>query len=270
MKTLTITPINGEMLKPAELIELRGAGPLTLHDRRVFNSLIEGAWGPQMADPGREFTIPTVSLKHADEPMSRLVESIERLMLTIVVARAADGAEMRLQLLGTNTIRTTTNTGTLTYSFPPRLAELVRDSSIFAKLDHAVMRSFSSKYAFALYEAVARRARLRHVFTERLSIDALRELLGVETGKLIPYKNLKIKAIDPAVVEVNALTPYTVALEPRKEGRKVVGFTMGWGVKDETGLRDAYAEMQRPRIGRRERLKNTADDHVILEYPASQ
>lgn len=80
----------GEILKPAELIELRGVGSFTLHDRRVFNSLIEAAWGPRMAEPGREFTGPTSSLKHADEPMHRLIESIERLMQTVVVATAAD------------------------------------------------------------------------------------------------------------------------------------------------------------------------------------
>lgn len=54
--------------------------------------------GTREAEPGREFTIPTSSLKHADEPMHRLIESIERLMQTVVVAKAADGAEMRLQL----------------------------------------------------------------------------------------------------------------------------------------------------------------------------
>ena len=176
---------------------------------------------------------------------------------------------MRFQLLGANTIRTTTNAGTLTYSFWPQLATLVRDSSIFAKLDHAVMRSFSSKYAFALYEAVARRARLRHVFRENFTIEGIRDLLGVETGKLVPYKNLKTKAIEPAVVEVNALTPYQVALEPRMEGRKVVGFIMGWGVKDETGMRDAYAEIQRPRVGRKERLNKAAEAHVILDEQMS-
>lgn len=250
------------MLKPAELIELRGVGPLTLHDRRVFNALIEAAWGPDMGDPGRDFTVATSALKHPDEPMGRLVESVERLMQTIVVARGPDGAETRLQLLGTNTIRTTANAGTLTYSFPPRLAELVRDSSIFAKLDHAVMRSFSSKYAFALYEAVARRARMRHVFTERFTVEGLRELLGVEAGKLVPYKNLQAKAIDPALVEVNALTPYAVAIEPRREGRKVVGFIMGWNVKDEAGMQEAYTEMGRPRIGRRERLNKGAESVV--------
>ncbi|MGP3699885.1 replication initiation protein [Rhodobacter sp. NSM] len=250
------------MLKPAELIELRGVGPLTLHDRRLFNQLIEAAWGPQLGEPGREFTVATADLKLPDESNTRLVESIERLMRTIVVARGPDGAETRLQLLGTNTIRTTVNSGTLTYSFPPKLAELVRDSSIFAKLDHAVMRSFSSKYAFALYEAISRRIRLRHVCTEEKDIAGMRELLGVEPGKLDLFKNLQKKAIEPALTEVNAITPYNVTILPKKEGKKVVGFIMGWAVKDEAGLKEAYAELNRPRVGRKERLYGTAETSI--------
>lgn len=263
-KSLTITPDGGEMLKPAELIELRGIGPLTLHDRQVFNLLIEAAWGPGMAHPGRKFTISTALLKHPTEPTKRrLVESVERLMRTIVVAQRPDGEELRMQLLGSNTIKTTANGGTLTYSFPAELAELVRDSSIFAKLDHAVMLSFSSKYAFALYEAVSRRIRLRHVFREDFTVEGIRDLLGVEAGKLEPFKNLNQFAIQPAVAEVNSVTPYSVRIEPKKQGRKVVGFVMGWGLKNKAGMKDAYAELQRPRIGGKPQMEGTT--HEIAE-----
>lgn len=260
-KSLTVTPIDGEMIKPAELIELRGIGPLTLYDRQVFNRLIEAAWGPEIADPSRKFTISTALLTHPTEPTTRrLVESIERLMRTIVVARQADGAELRIQLLGVNKLLTTANGGKLTYSFPLELVELVRDSSIFAKLDHAVMRSFSSKYAFALYEAVARRARLRHVFREDFTVEGIRNLLGVEDGKLGPFKNLNRFAIQPAVAEVNAITPYNVAIEPKKQGRKVVSFIMGWGMKNKSGMQQAYAELQRPRVGRKPRTVKTIEE----------
>ena len=252
----------GEMLKPSELIELRGTGPLTLQDRRIFNLLIENAWGPRIAEPGRTFTIETTALKGEDESNTRLVETVERLMRTIVKTRDAHGNETRLQLLSTNTLKTTVNRGTFEYSFPPRLAELLKDSTIFAKLDLEVMRSFSSKYAFALYEAVSRRVRLRHVFTEDLSLDDLRELLGVEGGKLLPFKNLHRKAIEPAVVEVNAISPYSVTILPRKDGRKVVGFVMGWSMKDQAGMKEAYSELHRPRVGRKERLSGTAETPV--------
>lgn len=261
-KTLDKTPGMGEMLKPAELIELRSTGPLTLQDRRVFNLLIENAWGPHIAEPGRVFSIETSELKGPTEPNMRLVEAVERLMRTIVTTRDTEGNETRLQLLSTNTLRTTVNRGTFEYCFPPRLAELLKDSTIFAKLDLEVMRSFSSKYAFALYEAISRRVRLRHIFTERLSIADLRELLGVETDKLLPFKNLHRKAIVPAVVEVNAISPYAVTILPRKEGRKVVEFIMGWSMKDQDGMKEAYSELHRPRIGRKERATGTAENLV--------
>lgn len=252
----------GEMLKPAELIELRGTGPLTLQDRRIYNLLIENAWGPHIADPGRMFVIETSKLKGATEPNARLAETVERLMRTIVKTRDVQGNETRLQLLSTNTIKTTVNRGTFEYSFPPRLAELLKDSTIFAKLDLEVMRSFSSKYAFALYEAVSRRVRLRHVFTEELRIEDLRELLGVEAGKLLPFKNLHAKAIEPALVEVNAISPYNVTILPRKDGRKVVGFILGWNMKDQDGMKEAYSELHRPRLGRKERLTGAAESPV--------
>lgn len=230
-KSITIRPNTGEMIKPSELIEMRGIGPLTLHDRRTFNHLIAAAWGPDFTTPGKEFKIPTTFLKQPDERIERLIETVERLMQTIVVARQADGTEVRMQLLGTNTIKTTANSGTLTYSFPPRLVELVRDSNIFAKLDQQLMKVFSSKYAFGLYEAIARRIRLQHVTKEHLTIDGIRDLLGVETGKLSLYKNLKLKAIEPALTEVNKITPYTVTLTPTLERLKVVGFVMEWRLK---------------------------------------
>jgi len=266
-RTVEHTPTLGEMLKPAELIELRGTGPLTLQDRRVFNLLIEHAWGPHIADANKVFTIPTADLKAAGEDTSRLVETIERLMRVIVRTQDPDGGETRLQLLSTNTLKTTANSGTLSYSFPPRLAALVKESTIFAKLDLEVMRTFSSKYAFALYEHVSRRVRLRYKFTETLTLEEMRELLGVETGKLSPYKNFLRKAIEPAVTEVNAISPYQVTIVPRKEGRKVVGFMWGWAVKDVDGMKQAYTELQRPRVGRKERLEGTAEHEVMEEGP---
>ena len=263
--TVEHKPTLGEMIKPAELIELRGTGPLTLQDRRVFNLLIENAWGPHIADPGKVFTIATADLKTGDARNSKLEETVERLMRVIVRTQDPDGGETRLQLLSTNTIKTTANSGTLSYSFPPRLAELVKESTIFAKLDLEVMHSFSSKYAFALYEHVSRRVRLRYKFTEPLTLEEMRDMLGVETGKLGLYKNLWRKAIEPALTEVNAITPYQVTIAPRKEGRKVVGFIWGWSVKDVDGMKQSYTELQRPRVGRKERLEGTAEHQVMTE-----
>jgi plasmid replication initiation protein len=150
------------------------------------------------------------------------------------------------------------NAGLFRYKFTDELVALLKDSTIFAKLDLEVMRSFRSKYAFSLYEAVARRVRMKR-FTENLTIDELRNILGVEEGKLPLYRNLNLRAIQPAVTEVNAITPYTVTILPQKQGRKVVSFIMGWETKTEEQLQAAYAEMNRHSAGRNARGTDSVD-----------
>jgi plasmid replication initiation protein len=251
MKSIDIATDQGIMIKPRELIEIRGAGPLTLADRRTFNILLDHAWGKDLLAHQHSFKISTTDLKHADQTNQRLKRSLRRLQQTLVIAVQANGDEVTSQLLGSTRVK---SNGDLTYSFPAELSDLLKDSSVFAKLDLEVMKSFSSKYAFALYEAISRRINLSHKFVEELDIGDIRDILGVEDGKLTTHYNLRTKAIDPAVNEVNAITPYQVTIIPMKKGRKVFGFMMGWSVKDVAGMKKAYAELQRPKIGRDVRL----------------
>ena len=266
---LELTPLAGEMLKPKELIELKNTGALTLQDRRVFNKLIENAWGKNLGRAGHWFEIKTAELRDATDRNKRLSDSIERLMQTIcvVVSDAGDEEkelETRTPLLSSNKLETTKNDGTFRYKLTEELAELLKDSTIFAKLDLEVMRSFRSKYAFSLYEAIARRVRLRR-FTEKLTIDEIRDVLGVEEGKLDTYRNLNLRAIQPALEEVNAITPYQVKILPQKRGRKVESFIMGWSVKDEGGMQKAYKELQQPSVGRKARVDGSGDDVINVE-----
>ena len=266
-RTLDLTPEAGEMLKPRELVDLSGAGPLTLQDRRVFNELVQNAWGPDLGKGGRWFEIDTGRLRNATDRNERLATSLERLMRTICTVVSEDGkSEMRTPLLSSNELRTGANEGTLRYKLTEELAGLLKDSTIFAKLDLEVMRSFGSKYAFSLYEAIARRVRMRR-FMEDLSMAELREVLGVEDGKLSAYKNLNFRAIQPALAEVNALTDFDVSIIPKKKGKTVVGFAMGWNMKEAAGRIEAKRERDRPRVGREARRTGVAEAVVAEALP---
>lgn len=261
-RTIDLTPTTGEMLKPKELIELHGTGALTLQDRRVFNALVENAWGPKLGEAGTWFEVSTGALRDVTDRNSRLEETIERLMQTICVVVDDEKQEvLRTPLLSTNKLSISVNRGVFKYKFTDELAALLRDSTIFAKLDLEVMRSFRSKYAFSLYEAVARRIRMR-AFMEEVSIEELREILGVEEDKLTDYKNLNIRAIQPALTEINAMSDFQVSIVPKRQGRKVVSFLMGWNVKDVAGKKDAYAERQRHSAGRKQRLSGSSEGVV--------
>jgi hypothetical protein len=256
----------GEMVKPAELIEVKGAAKLTLADRRLFNVLLRHAFGPDLASEGRRFEIAVADLRETHESNDRLVQSIESLMTTVVTIQRLDGSTDRVQLLGWNNLSDPKRPrGNLKYSIPPELALMLKDSTVFAKLEMEVLRAFTSKYALALYEAVARRVRLKYVFTERFSMDDFRELLGVEADKLTTYGNLNQYAIKPALMEVNALSEFTVTLVPTKTGRRVTGVLIGWGAKDIEGRKAAYAELQRPRVGRKARINGTVEEMLSPE-----
>lgn len=255
--SLELSPFEGEMLKPKELIEVRGIGKFTLEDRRVYNALVHNAWGPKLGEAGHTFEINTGELRSIVGDNQRLKRSLRKLQTTIVETNSAERWRS-VQLLGAVDLTTTSNRGTLLYRFDPMLAVLLKDSTIFAKLDLEVMRSFRSKYAFSLYEAIARRIRMKK-FIEEFSINGMRDLLGVEENKLTTYSNLNKFAITPALDEVNAITPYKVSIVPKKNGRKVISFLMGWENKSRDQLQEAYSELQKHSTGRRSRLTNDID-----------
>lgn len=260
VRTLDLTPGHGEMIKPAELIDIDGAANLTLSARRLYNLLIAHAFGPEMGREGSEWTIELGALRGAHDSNDRLEESIVALMKTIVTVRLADGRTRRVALLGGNDIGDPDRRrGTLTYSFDKRLVPLLQESSVFGKLELEVMRAFSTKYALALYEALARRVRLSAVFAEIFPLAAFRELLGVPEGRLGTYSNLRLKAIEPAVTEVNALASFGCRVDPVKTGRMVSAIRLSWWRKSVDELKEAYAETKRPRAGRRPRVTNAAE-----------
>lgn len=261
--TLELTPGYGEMLKPAELIDIDGNTELTLAARRMYNVLIAHAFGPDLGKEGTEFTIELGELRGAHKGNERIEDSLLALMKTIVTVRLPEGRTRRVALLGGNDIDDPERPrGTLSYSFDRRLVPLLRESTVFGKLELEVMRAFSTKYALALYEAVARRVRLSSIFSEVFPLPAFRELLGVPDGKLTTYGNLNLKAIKPAVAEINAMASFGCAVEPVKLARKVTAVRVSWWMKDIEELKAAFAEVQRPRVGRKARISGT-DEPVI-------
>jgi hypothetical protein len=255
------------MLKPAELIDIDGATGLTLAARRLYNQLIAHAFGPRMGEEGQEWTIRLSELRGLHKGNERVEDSIIALMKTIVTVRQPGGATRRVALLGGNDMGDPQRAhGTLTYSFDKRLVPLLRESSVFGKIEVEVMHAFTTKYGLALYEALSRRVRLKSKFYEDFDLGAFRELLGVPAGKLTTFSNLKLRAITPAVDEINAIANFGCQVEPIKAGKKVEMVRVAWWRKDINGLKEAYAELQRPKVGRKARISGETEQ--VLVFPS--
>jgi plasmid replication initiation protein len=250
----------GDLVKPVELIAVKGSEGLGLIERRIYNLLIKNAFGPDLAEAGKHFKISTAELRDAGETNEQLVQSLEKLMRSIVTVRRSDGSTDRVQLLGWNNLTHPDRPhGSLTYSIPPELAKHLENSTLFARLEVTVLRNFTSKYAMALYEQVSQWVRLSYVHSKIFTVDELRDVLGVPEGKLTTFGNLNRNAIKPALLEVNALADFTVSLLPTKTARKITGVCIGWSLKDEQGKREAYSELQRPKVGRLARISGTVE-----------
>ena len=108
----------------------------------------------------------------------------------------------------------------------------------------------------------ARRIRLSYIHDEIFTLDEIRDLLGVPEDKLELYKNLNKIAIQPAITEVNALAPFTIQSAEIHKGKKVTGLRIFWRHKTIEEKKAAFAEVKRPRVGRKARITGTA------EYPS--
>ena len=156
-------------------------------------------------------------------------------------------------------IETTRRDGLLEYEIPQRLRRIIKDSTVFARLQREVMFALSSKYALTLYEMIQKRGNLKYRASEKFSLEDLRGILGVPKGKLTSWSNLKLRAIEPAMAEVNALSDYMVEIAPVKTGRRVTHIELRWWRKDAGSTAKAERELSFSKVGRKARMSGETE-----------
>jgi hypothetical protein len=253
-------------VKPGELVNIREGAGLSLHDGRVFNLLIEHAW-PEIGED-KQHSIPIAKLRGTRHKGRRIVsDSVTALMSTIVAVPTTlngEPAVFKTQLLGptTQVIDEDSPSAVLLYEFPKGLREIMQQSNYWGRIKAHVMFAFTSKFALALYEAVCLRANLR-VNEQTFSVEDFRALLGVEPGKMPLFNNLKQKALDPALLEVNGLSDFNVEIYPIRQGGmvrgKLIGFRLWWEKKEPEDWNATLDELMRHRTGRRARIRGTVE-----------
>lgn len=261
-RTIEQKPNPDGFVKPGELVEVRAGAGLSLHDRRIFNLLIEYAW-PEIGE-NKTHRIAIAQLRGPFHKGGEMVaDSVTTLMTSLVevpVILNGQAAVFKTQLLGptTQTIDENSPNALLEYKFPDELRKVIQESRYWGRIRSHIMFAFSSKYALALYEAVCLRANLR-VDYQDFSVSDFRALLGVEPGTYELFKNLKLRVLDPAISEVNALSDFNVEVQPiRKGGQrrgKLTGFQMFWERKTQEQWRAVLDELLRPRAGRKARIR---------------
>ncbi|MCK5685405.1 replication initiation protein [bacterium] len=96
------------------------------------------------------------------------------------------------------------NSGKLIFEIPYMLKDKILNPNIYTPLNILLIAGLKSKYSIVLYELL--RDYLNSPVFPKLTIDNLRELLGVENGKYKLFKDLKKWVIDKAIEEINKKT----------------------------------------------------------------
>ena len=127
----------------------------------------------------------------------------------------------------------------------PYLSELTEQFTRYALADVAKM---TSAYAIRLYKLLIQ---WRGAGERVIELDWLREALQLE-GRYSNIRDLKRRVLEPAVAQVNELSPLWVQWEQRKTGRSVTHIAFSFGEKPNSKptlpKRSQHAESAAPKL----------------------
>lgn len=139
----------------------------------------------------------------------------------------------------------------------------------FTSYELEQVAQLNSKYAVRLYEVViAWRSAGK---TPMITIDELRNRLGVLDDEYIELKNLKARVIDFSIKQINEKTEISISYEQHKNGRKIIGFTFTIKQKSLSQNTDAeidalFVGLTSPEIDAiKEQVRNTIESKNITD-----
>jgi hypothetical protein len=138
------------------------------------------------------------------------------------------------------------------FEFSPAMRRVIADSTHWASISRRAVLTFESRYSLRLYLWLSLRANLRKT-SEDVSLDDLRDLLGVPEKTLTRWQDMRRFVLDRALAEINHVAGFHASYMPLKQGRRIAGVRLAWGLKDRVELVKAQKELDRPRIGRKAR-----------------
>jgi plasmid replication initiation protein len=122
-------------------------------------------------------------------------------------------------------------TATVSFTFAPAVLPLITQlEKHLTSYELQQVASLNSSYAVRLYEIlIAWRTTGK---TPQISLEELRNKLGVINGEYERMSNFKNRVLDYSIEQINEHTDIKASYEQHKQGRKVIGFTFKFQVKD--------------------------------------
>jgi hypothetical protein len=215
---------------PNDVIITKVTGNFTERDRKLWSFLVSAVWDDLLTKRYHEIKVAKINAifeaLSGDTSSGWIWESARRLSKTVV--EWEEGPDSRRLVAISNLINAKTTkdariTGVLWFEIPTLLSEVIRKPYHFSRLRIHFMLGLSGKYAVTLYMLLESVANLQTPILDA-KLDQLRQWLKVPDGKLTDWYDLKRRAIEPAIRQINAnpiVAGFSVKTEEIKEGRAV-------------------------------------------------
>ena len=253
-----------------EMIFRRGQKTLSLRAQKIWHLLVKKA-GVRLGDDCIHrmpiFELYQTGLGHMTQ--AARVEAMRELQTTLVeVVTKQEGAKPRVESSGllVYVARDVDEGGAIEWEFGRVLRAVFANSDHWAILSKRAVMAFESRYSLRLYEMIALRSGLDHKTAETFDLEGFRDRLGVPAGKLATWNHLRLKALDPAIAEVNHLAGVHVSYETIKRGRAVAAVKLSWGEKSPPERKATKRELDGSKVGRKARRAGTVET-VVAEPP---
>lgn len=241
---------------------------LSLRAAKLLHLLIKEAGSKAIDDI--EHRVPVAALNSSMHlTLDEFINTVKELMFVQLGLRAINEKtgvqELYFDPLIHSVSRTDSgdDTAVVGYRLSNTLRRVMKDSIHWAILSRQAVMAFESRYALRLYELVSLRINLTRN-TEKLTIDSLREKLGVPAAKLLKWDAFNRKALGPAIAEVNQLSGFIVTATPYKSGRSVAGVTLTWAIAPTPERVKVQRELESSSVGRSVRRDGAVEKIIDL------
>lgn len=202
------------------------SGILSLVERKICNILLLNAYDDLVQEDGREVRhrIPVGYLAQMvgwddSNNVSSLKAALASLQKTTVEFNLMkDGKESweSMSMLSYASVRN----GKCTYGYVSELARKLSDPEVFATINVGIQKRFKGGYSLTLYENCVRFRNVKS--TGWWELKTFRRLMGADAEMYNDFKRLSSFVIKKSVEEVNTVSDIKIAVEYKRQGRKVV------------------------------------------------
>jgi hypothetical protein len=212
---------SNELKKHVGAVHIRNR--LSLLQRKVANVLLLNAY-ENLFDKD----VHAISVRHLSEivgfdskDIDTLKKSLRRLAETAIEWNLLDNKGKDVWQVSTMLAEAEISDGECRYAYSRMLREKLYNPEVYARINLAIQRRFSSGHALALYENCARFRSTRS--TGWWELVLFRKLMGIEDNEYQNFKDFNKRVVKPAIEQINTQSDISIKVEFKREKRRVVG-----------------------------------------------